>query len=225
MQGYRDTHLPERMFTYFYRIRDRYKRDVTSLAIFTDQDEKYHPDKYEYHCCGASVTYSFNTYKVKTQRVDVLEQSDNPFAVVILTILTALKQNEEGHDHLVESFLGLIRRLLNRQLPKHKIVRLVAFIKRYVHLGNSPLFNKFEEEIKLLTENPAYMGILEQVLQIDTEEAEKRGAISGRLIGIEEGKAQIVANLLVNSDFDIQTIASLTGESIDFIIEIKNKLP
>ncbi|WP_144264078.1 RpnC/YadD family protein [Filimonas lacunae] len=54
VQWYRDSQFAERMFTYFYKIRDRYKREVTSLAIFTDNDAKYHPNKFEYHCCGTN---------------------------------------------------------------------------------------------------------------------------------------------------------------------------
>lgn len=216
VQGYKDKHFPERMFTYFYRIRDRYRRDITSLVIFTDNDAKYHPCKYEYDCCGTRLVFYFNTYKILDKDVTLLEQSNNPFAMVVLTILTALKQKDGMPERLVDSLLVLIRRLLARELPKHKIARLVTFIKRYVYLGNSELFHKFEEEIKLITGNPAHMGIYEQILQIETEEAEERGKA--------EGKAEMVRNLLINTGFDIETIAHFAGEPVDFVIKVKNGL-
>ncbi|WP_096510886.1 hypothetical protein [Filimonas lacunae] len=105
---------------------------------------------------------------------------------------------------------------MKKQMPKEKIGRLIGFIRTYVYLGDSQLFHKFEEEIKLIIKNPAHMGIYEQILQIDKEDAEERGKAVG--------KAEVVTNLLNNTDFDIQTIASLVGESVDFVIEVKNKL-
>ncbi|BAV06027.1 hypothetical protein SAMN05421788_10699 [Filimonas lacunae] len=47
VQGYVDNHFPARMFTYFYRIYDKFQQEITSLAIFTDNDDDYHPDRYK----------------------------------------------------------------------------------------------------------------------------------------------------------------------------------
>jgi len=44
VQGYEDENFAERMFTYFYRIRDRYQKDVTALAILTDSNPNYQPN-------------------------------------------------------------------------------------------------------------------------------------------------------------------------------------
>jgi hypothetical protein len=43
VQGYRDPHFEERMFTYYYRIKDRYQHNITAWAIFTDNNVRYHP--------------------------------------------------------------------------------------------------------------------------------------------------------------------------------------
>src|SRR5690606_19668622 len=36
VQGYKDQDLPLRMFQYFYRILDRYKKPVSALVVLTD---------------------------------------------------------------------------------------------------------------------------------------------------------------------------------------------
>src|SRR5580658_2660485 len=36
VQGYEDDDFQERMYTYFYRIKDKYKKPVTAIAILTD---------------------------------------------------------------------------------------------------------------------------------------------------------------------------------------------
>jgi len=42
VQGYNDPEFARRMFTYFYRILDKYNRFVTSIAIFTGDNPKLH---------------------------------------------------------------------------------------------------------------------------------------------------------------------------------------
>src|ERR1700710_2701169 len=44
VQVYHDKLFARRMFTYFCRILDRFDKEVASIAIFTDNDKKYHPD-------------------------------------------------------------------------------------------------------------------------------------------------------------------------------------
>ena len=43
VQGQTDTHFPERMFRYYYRISDRFKMPVTTIAVFTGSNEKTFP--------------------------------------------------------------------------------------------------------------------------------------------------------------------------------------
>ena len=83
------------MFTYFYRILDRFNKEVASMAIFTDNDNNYQPDCYEYNSLDTSNIFRFKTYKVKGQDVAALEKSDNPFATVVLTVLMALRKSKK----------------------------------------------------------------------------------------------------------------------------------
>src|SRR5699024_8764934 len=40
IQGYRDKEFTKRVFTYWYRILDRYNKPVTTFVIFTDSNKK-----------------------------------------------------------------------------------------------------------------------------------------------------------------------------------------
>ncbi|BAV07203.1 hypothetical protein SAMN05421788_102174 [Filimonas lacunae] len=212
VQGYIDTSFPARMFTYFYRICDKFHHEITSLAIFTDNDDKYQPDRYEYDCFGTSLIFRFNTYKVKAQDVTLLEQSENPFAIVILTVLTLLQQKGGRREQLFDSAISLVRRLLEKKFSKDKIGRLLQFIKRYADFGDSADFHKFEKEVESLTIKRERMGIYEEILQYETSIAETRGKIKG------------IEILLRETDFDIPKIARLMEVDIDFVVEIKNNL-
>ena len=57
VQGKAERDFPERMFRYFYRIIDCYRRPVTAVAIFTGEDGHRIPDRYVYpvHWDGVKV--------------------------------------------------------------------------------------------------------------------------------------------------------------------------
>lgn len=100
VQGYDDKDFAKRMFTYFYRILDKYQKQVTAIAIFTDGNKKFHPTSYEYEFLGTKKSFHFNTYKIIEQDEKLLEQDENPFAVVILTVLLAIKKKALDDDLL-----------------------------------------------------------------------------------------------------------------------------
>ncbi|HXL57000.1 MAG TPA: hypothetical protein VN958_12120, partial [Chitinophagaceae bacterium] len=60
VQGYKDDDFPLRMFTYFYRILDKYRKQVTAIAILTDINKNFRPAGYQYNFLGTSNTFNFN---------------------------------------------------------------------------------------------------------------------------------------------------------------------
>ncbi len=46
IQGQVESEFSERMFTYFYSIRDRYRQSVVSLGILTDETLSWRPSEY-----------------------------------------------------------------------------------------------------------------------------------------------------------------------------------
>lgn len=90
VQGYPDPAFEDRMFTYYYRIRDKYQREIAAWAIFSDRNKGFKPEKFEKSFLGTNIQYHFNTYKILDQSEDELRSSNNPFSVIILTVLLAL---------------------------------------------------------------------------------------------------------------------------------------
>ncbi len=48
IQGYMDSDFPQRMYTYQYRIFDRYNIETVSIAVLTDNHPNYRPQEYTY---------------------------------------------------------------------------------------------------------------------------------------------------------------------------------
>ena len=99
VQGYKDVHFAKRMYTYFYRIMDRWQADVTALALYTDEDRNYLPTQYVYEFEGTTLTYKFNTFKLLHQVEQALEIPDNPFSIVMKVAHRASKNNSKQMRH------------------------------------------------------------------------------------------------------------------------------
>jgi hypothetical protein len=78
VQGYRETELSRRMFIYFYRIFDKFNRDILSLAVFSDPSEGFKPDRFTYEFFGCELSFRYRTYKILEQDDEALKATDNP---------------------------------------------------------------------------------------------------------------------------------------------------
>src|SRR5690606_29571839 len=90
VQGQYHKDFGRRMFTYFYRILDKYQKPVTAYAIFTEANTLIRPDSFFLDYMGTRLLYTFNTYKIAGDNDEELLASNNPFAMVILTARAAL---------------------------------------------------------------------------------------------------------------------------------------
>jgi len=221
VQGYHDKLFTRRMFTYFYRILDRFNKEVASIAIFTDNDQNYQPDRYEYNSLDTFNIFRFKTYKIKGQDIAALEKSDNAFSIVVQTVLIALQKPDARPEDLLNLSVDLARRMFRKGFSKMKINCLLDFLKSYVYLDDKKMFLKFEIELDTLNNKINTMGIRELVTQL----IEERGIEIGMEKGQEKAKATMITNLLLKTDLSLQQIAELAEVSIDFVIEVKNNLP
>ena len=221
VQGNTDKNFSHRMFQYFYRIYDRYQRPITAFAILTDKNKSFKPNKFETAYLGTSLRYEFNLYKILEQNEKTLAASDNPFAMIVLTALVALKKDKLSEEELLSQKIALLKRLSAKGFNREKITALIGFLKLYVRFGNSENDLKFEDELEQTLNRPkATMGIVEFVIERERRDAEKKG--------IEQGTTSrdysFVKSLLKQTDFDDDKIALLADVSLAFIEGVKKDL-
>jgi len=248
VQGYDDKGFAKRMFTYFYRILDKYGIPITAIAIFTDANLNFRPNVYEYEYLGTKNSFHFNTYKIIDQREELLTNSDNPFAIVVLTVLLALKKKKMDDAGLFELKYSLAKELLQRQFSKNKINNLMVFLQLYVKFADPEYNHKFEQALEVLTENKTTMGIQEMVLERAKKEGLKRGMEEGLEKGMEQGMEQgmergikkglekgleeglekkgyeVVKNLLESNRFTIEEVANFANVTEEFVLKVKSGL-
>ncbi|WEK18353.1 MAG: hypothetical protein P0Y49_16305 [Candidatus Pedobacter colombiensis] len=204
--------LSSRMFRYFYRAKDKHNVSVTAFAILIDDIKSYHPQIYKEEYLGTKLSYEFNTYKLLHQDEAKLRADPNPFAIVALTVLMALKNKKISDEGLKYIKIDLAHELIKRKLNKVKHEKIMAFLAYYVNFENPEMMIKFEEEVQKLTGETTPMGVKEILLERRLREGIEKGRQVERAKALEEKKA--IAHNLKNKAVDLKIIAEATGLSI-----------
>ena len=216
VQGYTDPYFEERMFTYYYRIFDRYRKRITAIVLLTDRDRKFHPTAYRSEFLGTKIQYQFNTYKILNQSEDMLQKSRNPFAFVILTALLALQRSRLTDKALLDLKLALARNLLERNFSKSTIRGIFYFIRYYVAFANPENDSKFDSKIDFFTQRSRHMGIVETIKERETQKILQKGKA--------EGKAEVVRNLIIKLGLPDAQAAEVAEVTVAFVRKVRASL-
>lgn len=127
VQGQREADFARRMYTYHYRIYDRYQRPVVSLAVLGDTSVDWRPEHFGYRRWGCELSLRFPVVKLLDYqpRWEELDCSPNPFAVIIQAHLKA--QHSRGAERY-NTKLALVKSLYRRGLVRADILELFRCI-------------------------------------------------------------------------------------------------
>ncbi|MBF0134993.1 MAG: cytosolic protein [Magnetococcales bacterium] len=194
VQGNRDPHFEERMFTCQYRAFDLYKRPVVSLAVLADEEGAWRPSAFGYQIWGSKLSFQFNAIKLLDylSRLDLLESSTNPFAIVILAHLTG-KQTKNQPTERFQQKMRITRMLYERGFSRQQIVDLFRFIDWVLSLPEE-LDNQFWVNLSNFEENKEmpYITSVERI-------GHKRGKEEGR----QEEKSSVLLRIFRRRFLDL----------------------
>jgi hypothetical protein len=178
VQSQEETDFAERMFVYHYRIFDRYKRKVASLAVLGDERSKWRPSQYGYQLWSSEIRFNFPVVKLLdySNQWSALEASRNPFAIVVMAHLTA-QETRNNRLRRKELKFALIRRLYEQGFAREDVVNLFYFIDWVMSLPQE-LEDEFWREVGQYEEERRmpYVSSVERI-----------GIRQGLLEGIELG--------------------------------------
>ena len=147
VQGYYDEDFAYRVFKYYYRISDLHNtKNITSISIFVDEDESFHPNKFENMLFGTKILYEYNTYKVLNQKEKELKKSDNIFAFVVLTTLYSLKA-KDNQKKKFDFKLELVKILSKKNYSKETIIEIFEFLDLLLSFKSKKLEILFDLEV------------------------------------------------------------------------------
>jgi hypothetical protein len=147
VQNAEESVFPKRMYVYNYRLSDRYDIPVASLAILGDERSSWRPDRYQSELWGCTVDFRFPVVKLVDykQNWQALEESRNPFAVVVMAHLKAQETRKNSQQRKLWKFT-LTRRLHEQGYERRDILNLYRFIDWLLELPEG-LELEFQQEI------------------------------------------------------------------------------
>ena len=134
VQGYRDPDFAQRMFTCFYRLRDKFGKDIVSLVVFSDAQRTYKPDRFLWEFYGCRLEYQYRAYKVLEYEDEELERSENPFALVVLAAKKRLEVKGD-EERRVRFKVRLMRELLRKGYGRDEVNGLLRFVDGVIRLS------------------------------------------------------------------------------------------
>lgn len=190
IQNQVDRLFAERMFIYGYRIYDRHKVRVVSLALLGDEDASWRPQEFGYELWGYELKLHFPIIKLLDYEAEwaALEQSHNPFAVVVMAHLRA-KSTQRYPQTRLRWKIDLVKALYAKQFTRKEVVELFRFIDWVLALPE-PFELQFDRALKELEEarNMKYVTTIE-----------RRAIEQGLEQGLEQGRLQTLREMLVEA--------------------------
>ena len=199
IQGQVQSDFSERMYTYHYRLFDRYHKPIVSIAVLADDKLSWRPSSYQHHLWGCEVRFDFVSIKLLDYetRQEELKSSTNPFSIVLLAHLAALKTKGNQKDRYTAK-LGLTRSLYDKGWDKKAILDLYTFIDWVIALPES-LELEYLNEIEHFEQEKhmKYITSAERIgIQKGMQQGIKEGVVKGLQQGMEKGKRAILLRQL-----------------------------
>ncbi len=230
VQSQADNSLNHRMFTYYYRILDKYEKELTALVI-----KNYIGGAplgiYNREFMGTSIEYKFRTFDTfQSYEQNSPKNDNNLFSFILQSVYLNIKfaQNELT---LGAEKIKLIKRFLTfKPYSKEKMRVIANFIQDYIRLKDETLEQKIEESIDKVLKNSTTMGMdelyqmyIKKAEKIGTKKGYKKGMELGMEKGMEKGELNILTKTVIRANangYSLSEICKLTDLSEVEILEI-----
>lgn len=189
VQGWRDAVFAERVFTYHYRVYDRFRRPLASMAVLADNGMRWRPASFGYQLLGCSMRLDFPVIKLRDYAQDMpsLLNDPNPFALV--TAAHLLTQQTKHHMHQRRRAKWRLAKLLyQRDWDKQRIIDLYRMIDWMMRLPAS-LDSRIRYGV-LQLERRKTMPYISSIERIGMEIGLKKGLAEGRELGLQVGRQE-----------------------------------
>lgn len=225
VQGSYEANFAERMFVYHYRLRDRYNLSVVTLAILADKRLSWRPAGYSKSLWGCRVSLDFPMVKLLDyeSQLSELEQSSNPFSVIVVAHLQAQATDEDMEDRLKWK-LKIVKGLYERGYDREDILELFRFIDWVMTLP-AALENQFDDELSAFEEEREmpYVTSVERRAALRTKQSSIIDALEVRFGPVPDEITDQVAQLHDAEQLQALFKDAILVESVDAFQKLLNE--
>ena len=225
-----ESDFSERMFTYFYRIYDKYDQKITAIAIYTGSKNPKNYSKFDYDFLGTKVNYEFNSVKLNSYTEKELLKSNNPFAIAVLAskyLIQSKGDNSKRYTYKQK----LIRIAKEQKLQDEQIINLLRFIDLILVLPKE-LETKFEKNVIEKYIKPIEMEYptKSQIRFANRIHVALYGeTIEEKVIREEREKTLIektitITKIIAETDWSDKKIAEIFNEPVKYVKDIRKKM-
>ena len=214
IQSQEESNFSQRIFTYHYRLRDRYNVPIVNLVILGDERATWRPGAFESAKWGCEVDFRFPIVKLLDYEAHWadLEASPNPFAIVVMAHLKT-KETRKDFPARREWKFRLTRMLYERDYSRQDILTLYRFIDWILELPDD-LKQGFRDDLKRYEEEKQ----MPYVTSI-----ERMGIADGLAQGLERQRSMLIRQLTrkigLLPEETIAQIAKLSTDQLDDLAE------
>ncbi|RZF57876.1 RpnC/YadD family protein [Sphingobacterium corticibacterium] len=191
IEGGDDAKFAERIYQYNYRIRDRYRISVATIAVYTGSHNQPKPSEYIDVVLDTSVHFRYRTYHIFDHSEKELLAMDNIFAFIAVACQKALLEGKIPDEELGENRLTIAKTLLRHDYDHDRIKNFLIFLKNFLYINDAEINRIFDEQIIQLSGGTIDMGVIEVVKKqaIEQGRLEER-AKTAKLLREERAKAE-----------------------------------
>ena len=216
VQGSAQAEFAERMFVYNYRLYDRYRQPVASLAVLADSSANWRPNHFGFAVLGCEHELRFPAVKLLDYAAhqDQLYQNPNPFALVTLAHLLTQATRQDMNARFAAKW-KLVQLLYQRGWDKQRVIDLFSVLDWMMRLPEQ-LKRSLWHNIEVLEEQEK-MRYVTSVEQIGIEKGLLLGRLEGEQSGTAKGEAYALRRLLQKrfGPLSEDVLARLQAASID----------
>jgi hypothetical protein len=206
-QSYKQPLFNERMFVYFSRLYEKYRRRILPIAIFSHDQTKDEASKFHLGFPFLEVlTFNYFTVELRKKQWRDYIRQDNPVAAALISKMGYAPEER------IEVKMEFLRMMVRLELDPARMQLITGFFETYLTL------NLEEEEI--LKREIQNINPQEEVRIMELMSSwEKKGRAEGKV----EGKQEVAKNML-RKGLDETLIEEVTGLSKVEIEKIKRQI-
>ena len=238
IQGGWEKEFAERLFIYRGRIFDKHRSPIATLAILTDDNRHWRPNRYEEEVFGSTLFFEFPVIKLLDyeDKKEALLADSNPFAVVVLAHLALIesRRGKEGDERKYVQKTALTRhlyRLAKQKGESRDFVRDLYRFLDFVLVLPPEIELKYDRDVHLIEEEfkMSYVTSIERRakdagLQQGLEKGLVEGLEKGLVEGLEKGRqeeSERVALALLRAHVDEALILKATELDKERLSQLK----
>lgn len=191
VQGQPDNDFSKRMYTYNYRIYDKFGQLPVSLAVLADENEQWKPTSFNQAQWGCRMDFTFPVAKLTDYQslLDELLASYNPFAILTAAHFLTKRTKHDMNERL-QVKLKLAKLLYQKGWDKQEVIEFFTVIDWLMLLPES-LTRQFQQNLADY-EQESKMRYVTSIERLAMQEGMQQGLQQG----LQQGKIGMLKGIL-----------------------------